>query len=132
MAYNIDLYGVGYSTNRTALPDTKERLFYMGALDGNATLILADYITPTPAHNVYVGGTSEALVTYLNNRTNDIVWLRLNHDASVTYQESGENELYVVRFDPTSAPPWNGDAACLPFLDLTIFVPPTGTVIMVR
>jgi hypothetical protein len=125
LAYNIDLYGVGYSAALATLPNTLANLFYMGALDGTKTLILADYIVPTPANNVYVSGTSAALVAYLNSRTNDIVWLRLNHDASVSYVGPAATENYHIRFDPTPL------TAPRPYLTLTI-PSDKGTLLLIR
>lgn len=126
ITYNIDLYGVGYSAALATLPNTLANLFYMGALDGTKTLILADYMVPTPANNVYVSGTSAALVTYLNNRTSDIVWLRLNHDASVSYVGPAGNEIYLVRLDPTALA-----TGPRPYLTLTI-PSDKGTLLLLR
>lgn len=126
LAYNIDLYGVGCSAALTTLPDSLANLIYVGALDETKTLILADYIVPTPVNNVYVSGTSAALAAYLNNRTSDIVWLRLNHDASVSYVGPTGNESYHIRFDPTVLA-----TGPRPYLTLTISSE-KGTLLLLR
>ena len=136
LSYNIDLYGVGYSADADTLPDTSANLFFLGASDGSATAIQFGYLTHPVTVDSYTGSaggaTETGLISYLNARPvgMDVVWLRLNPDASVAYVGPTGNETYSVRFDPTGIPPWDGINDGVPYLEITA-VPEPGTSVLV-
>lgn len=106
-------------------------MFYLGPSDGTATPIQYDYLSQPVTENSYTGtsvGAKAALIAYLNARPEgmDIVWFRLNADASVGYTGPTGNENYTVRFDPTGVPPWDALSDGVPYLDITV-VPEPGT-----
>lgn len=119
-AFNVDLYGIGYSGSSSAVMASD---YYEGTLDSANTLIQDNFLTTSTPNYTLVSASNTALVNYLNAQLNlarsdgassAYVFFRLNPDAyhySYRYQvgmnEYGGSYMPTLSYTTTSVAGWH-------------------------
>ena len=132
--FNADVYGL---SRVSASPDILPADFYIGAVDGSATLIQSDFFTPTSPlmTETFTDLTGEAnLASWLNVRyaaganAGQYVFLRVNADASpvgdsiyqvLTQNAGGASERPLITYTPAAYTPPDISVIGLANLEIT-------------